>query len=150
VPLPELEVGLIVQYAYLWHRRRTSPTADKDHPACVVATFRRNPVGDAGADDATDERHVIYLPISHTPPQGDDAGIELSDRAKRRAGLDSARQWLLISECNIDTWPCDLRNLPRRPGVFHYGHLPPAEFRRIRDAFVERLRLKKVSQIRRY
>jgi hypothetical protein len=56
VPLPELTLGLIVRYEYLWHRRsRTSAMADKDHPACVVATFRHH---DRPGD------FVVYLPIS--------------------------------------------------------------------------------------
>jgi hypothetical protein len=92
---------------------------------------------------------VVYLPISHAPPTGDQAGVELSDHAKRQAGLDRERQWLLISECNIDLWPNDLRHIPRQSGRFHYGHLPPSEFRRIRDAFVEYYRARKVSQVRR-
>jgi hypothetical protein len=31
---------------------------------------------------------------------------------KVKAGLDSAPQWVLVSECNIDVWPFDLRALP--------------------------------------
>lgn len=35
--MPDLTVGLVVRYEYLWHRRsRAADTADKDHPACVV------------------------------------------------------------------------------------------------------------------
>jgi hypothetical protein len=121
VPLPELTLGLVVRYEYLWHRRSTlARTGDKDHPACVVATFRRH---DRPGD------FVIYPPISHTPPSGDEAGIELPADTKARAGLDSAPQWVLISECNVDAWPYDLRALPRRPDIFHYGHLPPRMFR---------------------
>ena len=149
MPLPDLDLGLVVQYEYLWHRRKDAETADKDHPACVVATFKRKPPGNANPEAELDQ-YVVYLPISHSPPNDDQVGIELSDHAKRKAGLDSAPQWLLISECNIDLWPQDLRNLPRQPGRFHYGHLPPSEFRRIRDEFVERYNAKKVSQVRRY
>lgn len=149
MPLPKLDLGLVVQYEYKWHRRKDAPTADKDHPACVVATFKKKSQDDTDPN-ADQDQYVVYLPISHTPPSGDEVGIELSDHAKRKAGLDSAPQWLLISECNLDLWPQDLRNLPRQPGRFHYGHLPPSEFRRIRDEFVERYQAKKVLQVRRY
>lgn len=130
MPLPDLTIGLVVRYEYLWHRRaRTADTADKDHPACVVATFRRQ---------GRPENFVLYLPISHTPPSDEEEGIELPDSVKAKAGLDSAPQWVLVSECNIDTWPADLRQLPQQPGRFHYGHLPPSMFKIIRDRFVER------------
>jgi hypothetical protein len=141
VPLPELTLGLIVRYEYLWHRRsRTSATADKDHPACVVATFRHR-------DRPSD--FVVYLPITHTPPSGDEEGIELPADVKANAGLDSAPQWVMISECNLDTWPFDLRPLPERPDTFHYGHLPPRMFKMIRDRFVERYRARRIRLVKR-
>ena len=61
MPLPELTPGLIVRYEYQWYRRFAAgaTNADKDHPACVVATFRRQ---------GRPEDFVIYLPISHTQP----------------------------------------------------------------------------------
>ncbi|HEY0417960.1 MAG TPA: hypothetical protein VGC80_00425, partial [Acetobacteraceae bacterium] len=95
MPLPELTVGLVVRYEYLWHRRSLIvETADKDHPACIVAMFRQK----GRAED-----FVIYLPISHTPPSGEEEGIELPDGVKTKAGLDGRRQWVLVSECNLDT-----------------------------------------------
>ena len=145
MPLPELTAGLVVRYEYLWHRRsvpsgRSATTADKDHPACVVATFRRQ---------GRPEDFVLYLPISHTQPSGDDEGIELPDDVKRKARLDSGRQWILVSEYNLDTWPTEIRQIPNRPGVFHYGHLPPSMFRAIRDVFWERYRDKRLKPVNR-
>lgn len=139
MPLPELTLGLVVRYEYLWHRRSgATTTGDKDHPARVVATYRK---------EGRPEDYVAYLPISHTPPSGDEEGIELPNDVKRKAGLDGARQWVLVSECNIDTWPFDLRQIPHRPGLFHYGHLPPSMFRVVRDAFSKRYRNKRVRQV---
>ena len=142
MPLPPLTVGLVVRYEYLWHQRSIGGAdgADKDHPACVVATFRKQD---------RPEDFVIYLPISQTPPSGTEEGIELPDDMKRKAGLDSRRQWILVSECNIDTWPYDLRQIPNRQGVFHYGHLPPSLFNSIRDAFVERYRTRRAHLVTR-
>jgi hypothetical protein len=141
MPLAALDLGLIVLYEYLWHRRKPVPTANKDHPACVVASFKR----EGRPDD-----YVVYLPISHTPPGPYEVGIELSQHAKRAAGLDPTAQWVLISECNIDLWPQDLRTLPGQTGRFHFGHLPPGEFNRLRDAFVGRYREKQVKRVLRY
>lgn len=139
MPLPKLTIGLVVRYEYIWARcAATAETADKDHPACVVMTYE----GKEGAEEM-----VVYLPISHVAPSGDQEGIELPTRAKSAAGLDAAPQWILVSECNIDAWPFDVRQLPNRPGRFHYGHLPPALFTEIRDRFVARYRAKRVRQV---
>lgn len=141
MPLPELTVGLVVRYEYLWHRRAAATdTGDKDHPACVVATYRQQ---------GRPEDFVVYLPISHSEPSGDEEGIELPDDVKRKIGLDSARQWVLLSECNVDTWPFDLRQVPDRPGRFHYGHFPPSMFKIVRDAFVKRFKARRIGQVRR-
>ena len=139
MPLPVLTPGLVVRYEYLWHRRADrAEGADKDHPACVVATFRHK---------ERPEDFVLYLPISHVEPSGEEEGIELPDDVRRKAGLDERRQWVLVSECNVDTWPMDLRQVPRREGVFHYGHLPPSMFVKVRDRFMERYRANKVLQV---
>jgi hypothetical protein len=131
--------GLVIRYEYLWHRRAgAADTADKDHPACVVATYRQQ---------GRPEDFVVYLPISHAEPSGVEEGIELPDEVKRKIGLDSARQWVLLSECNLDTWPFDLRQIPDQPGRFHYGHFPPSMFRIVRDAFVVRYKAKRVKQV---
>jgi hypothetical protein len=141
LPLPELRLGLVVRYEYLWARRANiAETADKDHPACVVATYRVT---------GSPEDFVVYLPISHTPPAEGEEGIELSDQAKSSAGLDARRQWILVSECNVDAWPFDVRSLPRDPRRFHYGSLPQAAFREVRDRFVARYRMKRVRQVQR-
>jgi hypothetical protein len=99
--------------------------------------------------DDRPEDFVIYLPIWHAPPRDDEEGIELPDAVKARAGLDRGRQWILVSECNIDTWAQDVRQTPGRQGRFHYGHLPPSFYRKIRDSFVQRYVAKKVAAVRR-
>lgn len=142
MPLPTLTPGLVVRYEYLWKRRdeEGADTADKDHPACVVATFRR---------EGRPEDYVMYLPISHSAPREGEIGLELPGDVKRKAGLDGAPQWILLNECNIDSWPMDLRPLPRQPGTFHYGHLPPNFFIVLRDRFVELYRDKRVGLVNR-
>jgi len=140
--LAELTEGLVVRYEYQLHRRSAGGAsgADKDHPACVVATFRRQ---------GRSEDFAIYLPISRTRPTGDDDGIELPDDVKRKAGLDSLRQWILISEYNLDTWPTDLGQIPHRPGVSHYGHLAPSMFRTVIGMFFNCYEEKRLTQVNR-
>jgi hypothetical protein len=106
----------------------------------VVVTFRRQ---------GRLEDFVIYFPISHTAPEGDEEGIELPDDVKKKAGLDDRRQWILVSEYNLDTWPTDLRQIPRRPGVFHYGHLPPSMFLKVVGMFWDRYKSKRLKQVNR-
>jgi len=126
VPLPEPEIGLVVRYEYVWaDRAGRVVNADKDHPACVVVTWR----------DTAGARQVVYLAITHSRPAPPDFGIELSADTKKAAGLDARPQWVVISQANRDEWGLDLRQIPGRPGVFHYGHLPPRAFETIRAEF---------------
>lgn len=92
---------------------------------------------------------VLYLPISHTPPEDDEAGIELPADVKRKAGLDDSPQWILVSEYNLDVWPNDVRSLPRQPDRFHHGHLPPGFFATVTARFVDFYRRKKVRSVHR-
>lgn len=142
MPLPDLSIGLVVRYEYLWHRRAASgaDTADKERPACVAFTF----------DDSEHGRSVMLLPISRSEPTGDDVGIEIPQAVKGHLGLDRDRSWVIVSECNIDSWPSpDLRQIPERLGTFAYGHIPPRLFKIIRDAFVREFRARRVRQVTR-
>ena len=142
MPLPDPSVGLVIRYEYLWHRRATdgAETADKEQPACVAFTF----------DDAEHGRSVMLLPISHSAPTGDEVGIEIPQAVRAHLGLDHDRSWVIVSECNIDSWPSpDLRQIPGQPGKFAYGHIPPRLFKIIRDAFVNEYRAKRVRQVTR-
>ena len=148
MPLPEAEPGLVVAYEYLWRRRAATRTADKTRPCRVVAIYFQDEPDDAdpGGPPVT---KVVYLPISHVPPRPDQSAHELTAHAKSAAGLDAARQWVVVSECNLDTWPADLRQVPGRPGQFHYGYLPPVEFERIKARFLAHVRGKRLKTVRR-
>jgi hypothetical protein len=140
--LPELSLGLVVRYEYLWHRQAETgrQTAEKERPACIVFTF----------DDPELGQSVILLPISHSPPIGEQIGIEIPVKVQKHLGLDGNKSWVFVSECNIDSWPSpDLRSLPNNQSKFTYGHIPPRLFRIIRDAFVKEFRAKQVRQVRR-
>jgi hypothetical protein len=44
------------------------------------------------------QRSVIVLPVTHTPPQDADAAVEIPLAVKRRLGLDDARSWVMLTE----------------------------------------------------
>jgi hypothetical protein len=148
VPLPAAEPGLVVAYEYLWRRRAGTRIAEKARPCCVVAIYFQDEPDEADPGGPAVTK-AVYLPISHSPPGADQTAHELTAHAKSVAGLDAARQWVVVSECNLDTWPADLRPLPGRPGRFHYGYLPPAEFERIKAKFLAHVRTKRLKTVRR-
>jgi hypothetical protein len=48
---------------------------------------------------------------------------------KRHLGLDAERSWVILDEVNEFGWPgFDLQPVPRAPGGFDYGFLPPRLF----------------------
>ena len=47
----------------------------------------------------------MLLPITHTPPAGDTAGIEIPARVGQALGLDDTPSRVIVSEHNIDEWP---------------------------------------------
>lgn len=108
MPLPDLSIGLVIRYEYLWHRR-----AARIPLRWAMTSASKFPV-------------KIHL------------------------GLDDDRSWVIVSECNIDSWPTpDLRQIPQQPGEFAYGHIPPRLFKNIRDAFVNEYRARRVRQVTR-
>lgn len=66
---------------------------------------------------------VYVLPITHTPPQDPEAGIEIPRATKQRLGMDTERSWIITTELNRFVWPGpDIRALPS--GEYSYGYLP--------------------------
>ena len=124
--LPDPTPGLVVRYDYLWtHEAAAGRDQGKTRPACLVA-----------ATDPT-LRPRYLLPITHTPPSGDAAGIEIPARVRQALGLDDVPSWAIVSEHNVD-WPnAGLSPLPGRPDTFSYGFVPPGLFARIKTSFLE-------------
>ena len=89
-----------------------------------------------------DGRRVYVLPITHSPPQPPDEGIERPLPTKARLGLDGERSWIIVGEANRFSWPGpDLRPMVGQgPDSVAYGLLPPGLFRVVRDRFVARAR----------
>jgi hypothetical protein len=133
--------GLVVRYDYLWtHEAAAGRDQGKDRPTCIVAA----------TDSLVRPRHVVLLPITHTPPTGNTVGIAIPARVKQTLGLDDAPGWVIVSEHNVDEWPnAGLSPVPGKPGVFAYGFIPPGLFRQLKARFLELARQKKTAAVRR-
>jgi hypothetical protein len=107
--------GQVIRYSYLWwnEARRGRTEGAKDRPCGVVLTR----LSEAGTT------LVYVLPITHSPPQGPEAGIEIPPATRRRLGLDAERSWIITTELNRFIWPGpDIRALPS--GEYSHGYLP--------------------------
>jgi uncharacterized protein YifN (PemK superfamily) len=127
--LPAPEPGLVIDYAYLWHRahRQGEREGRKHRPSVIVLAAKR------AADGAT---VVTVLPITHSPPTDLRFAVEISQRVKRHLGLDDARSWIIVTEGNRFVWPSyDLRRRTAS-GRFDHGFLPPKLFAQVQQAFV--------------
>jgi len=128
VSIPAPEAGLVVRYAYLWHREHQAGQEEgrKDRPAVIVIAVERE------EDAAT---LVTVLPITHSPPAQADMAVEIPLPVKRHLGLDDRRSWVAVSEGNEFLWPgYDLQKIPGTDR-YDYGFLPPRFFAQIMAAF---------------
>jgi hypothetical protein len=127
--LPRPEPGLVIGYSYLWRAEQSRGLEEgrKARPCGVVFV-----TADEGGRTV-----VMVLPITHRPPVRKGDAVEIPPRTKARLGLDGERSCIVVTEANEFTWPGpDLRPAHSRPNKFAYGFLPPALFRKVRDAFV--------------
>lgn len=123
--LPEPEPGLVISYAYLWHREHRAGRREgiKDRPCVVVLSARRGP------DDAF---RVLVAPVTHRPPDDPDTAVAIPPRVKQHLGLDDAPSFIVVDELNEFVWPgFDLRAVPGEPLRFAYGFLPPRLFSQV-------------------
>lgn len=140
VPIPKPELGLIVSYGYLFHRRMNVGAA-KNRPSLIVAV--------TDVKDYPGRQGILYLPITHSEPRDNEAGIEIPKNARFVSGLDRGRQWIITSQANFDLWPEDIAPLPGQPGRFHYGILPPSFYNQVTQAWRYNYGLKRFNIERR-
>ena len=126
--LPDPKPGLVIRYDYLWSAEASvGREQGKERPACLVAA----------TDALVTPRFVVILPITHTLPTGNSVGIEIPHSVCRALGLDQERNWIIISEHNVDEWPNGgLAPLPGKPAEFSYGFIPPGLFAQIKAKFL--------------
>ena len=139
--LPEPEPGLVIRYDYLWSREASSGRQQgKERPACLVAA----------SDSASNPRFVVILPITHSPPKGGTAGVEIPANVCKALGLDDSRCWAIVSEYNVDEWPNGgLAQISGRTGSFSYGLIPPRLFAQIKAKFLHLREKGRVRGVRR-
>lgn len=126
--IPTPEPGLVISYAYLWHREREAGQEEgrKDRPSVIVLAVER---------PANDTTVVVVLPITHTAPSDRATAVEIPAAVKRHLGLDDARSWIVVTEGNEFHWPgYDLRKI-NRSDRYDYGFLPPRFFKQVVEAF---------------
>jgi len=129
MPIPNPEPGLVISYAYLWHREQQGGREEgrKDRPAVIVLAVERE------ADGAT---VVTVLPITHSAPADPGSAVEIPMPVKRNLDLDDERSWIVVAEGNEFLWPgYDLRKLANTER-YDYGFLPPRFFNQVLRAFV--------------
>lgn len=131
MPLPQPELGLVVNYGFVWSGADRSPPPDagKDRPGLIVDLFEiEEPPG-------RKTLRVTYLPISHTGPRDGENAIPIGPRVAKHLMLTGERSFLYTSYACEDDWPFDLAQVPGHPGRFHYGVIPPALFDAVTEAF---------------
>ncbi len=127
--IPAPEPGLVISYAYPWHREHLAGHEEgrKNRPAVIVLIVER-----------PDNRApmVTVLPITHSPPNHPRDAVEIPPAVKRHLGLDDNRSWIAVSEGNDFVWPgYDLIKIPSTDR-HDYGFLPPRFFDQIMQAFI--------------
>lgn len=93
MPIPNPEPGLVIAYAYLWHREHQAgqEVGRKDRPGVIVLAIER---------DASGEIIVTVLPITHSAPADPKSAVEIPLPVKRHLGLDDDRSWIAVAEGN--------------------------------------------------
>ncbi|HEY0182817.1 MAG TPA: hypothetical protein VGC09_08420 [Rhodopila sp.] len=119
---PEPQLGLVLSYAYLWHREHQAGREEgvKDRP-CVIVLALEKP-----GDGTT---LVRVVPVTHSTPTNPAAALELPPAVKTHLRLDDGRSWIVLDEVNEFIWPgFDLRSVPHTRDPYAYGFLPPRLF----------------------
>jgi hypothetical protein len=90
---PEPQLGLVVSYAYLWHREHRAGREEgrKDRPCVIVLSLQ----------NASDGSTIVrVVPVTHSPPNNLQAALDLPLAVKRHLGLDDEPAWVILDEVN--------------------------------------------------
>jgi hypothetical protein len=132
VTLPAPQPGLVIRYSYLWadDAAQGREEGTKERPAAVVLVVDEPRAGSP---------RVYVLPITHSAPAKGVEAIEVPAAVARKAGLDAARSWIILSEFNEFIWPgFDLAIIPgSKPPSVAYGFLTPGFFSALRDRWLD-------------
>ena len=126
----------MIRYGFLWSHEQDggADEAAKDRPCAIIVATRRSVTG---------ETIVVVAPITHTQPIDAADSLEITAAIARKLGLDGGFHWLRLDELNRFAWPgYDLRPVPGKPGSYDYGMLPSHLFEQLRQAILQRQRVK--------
>ncbi|HYZ64527.1 MAG TPA: hypothetical protein VE650_18910 [Acetobacteraceae bacterium] len=137
MPLPQPELGLVVQYRFVWAGagRGSPPDVGKSRP-CLIVDLEQ--VGEPSLGGRLVTR-VTYLPISHVAPRAAEQAIPVPPRVGRHIGLSHETSYVYTSYAVEDDWPFDLDTVPGTDGVFDYGLIPPKLFASVAEDFANYL-----------
>lgn len=131
MPLPVPEPGLVLCYEFLWDREQKAGRSRgvKKRPSVVILKTRTE----------RGQLSITVAPITHSPPQPGDHGIEIPPKVKQHLGLDSARSWIVYGQLNEFVWPgSDLYPVPGgRRDQYDYGLIPPKLFDQLIQSILE-------------
>ena len=124
MPLPRPELGLVVQYGFVWSGadRRSPPDARKDRP-CLIADLME--IADTPGRKTL---RVTYLPISRSAPRQGERAKLVPAPVANHLGLTGEKSYIYTTYACEDDWPFDLAHVPGHKGRFHYGFIPPKFF----------------------
>lgn len=118
-PAPEL--GLVINYVYLWRREQEIGITEgsKSRPCAVILAIENN--------------EIFVSPITHSKPSSDTPNLEIPLRVKKELGLGDEPSWIILNEMNGFKWVgYDVRSISRKSNNIVYGHLPPKLFEKAR------------------
>jgi hypothetical protein len=143
VALPKPVPGLVIRYSYLWRSEHLQGREEgvKDRPCAIVLV-----VTDDNGDPV-----VTVLPVTHSPPDGRDAAIEIPLLTKQRLGLDAEQSWIMLTEANRFLWPGpDLRpSLPGDLASVAYGLLPKGLYEQVRRGLIAAIKAERSHVVKR-
>jgi len=137
--------GLVIRYDFLWkeEERAGRNQGMKDRPCAIILATKPKEDG---------SREVVLCPITHSPPQGKESGVEIPAKVARHLGLDDARSWIKTHQVNTVTWEADRLPYgvtPAHPGAWSFGQLPQALGRQAFNQVRERSQEQSLAQVRR-
>ena len=135
--LPKPNLGLVVNYGFVWAGKGRPPPADsgKNRP-CLIADLEDVIEPHSAGRLIT---RVTYLPISHVAPRKGESAIAIPPRVAKHLGLTPETSYIYTSYAVEDDWPFDLEKIPGLNDTFDYGFIPPKLFAAVANDFARYL-----------
>lgn len=94
------EPGLVIRYDFLWKEEQDAGAEQgyKDRPCAVILTSTPREDG---------SRLVMLCPITHSPPQEGETGVEIPARVAHYLHLDEEHSWIKTHQVNTLIWEKD-------------------------------------------